>query len=642
MANSVKKTVGLFLLFFGLSFSSYAQKEFWGTVGNAGLYGHGYLYKTDSTGENLVIVKHFKDSVNGKVPGGNLLMASNGKLYGLTNQGGQNNKGVLYEYDPDIDSLRVLFHFNPSNVAFPYTHPDAHYGLIEVFPGVLYGHLMFGGVQHGLVFKYTLGTNVMEVAVAIPSFLGGPLNTTQGNYLAGSMYKSSDGYLYATTHTNSQCPTANPYMGSIVRINPVNDSYSILYLSPCSTDQGYKFHSPFIEEGSDLYSVSRFGGTSDKGVIYGFNSSTMTYTKKYDFPGGADGGEPYPFIKADNGLYYSTTAVGGDPYSLYPNGSGILFEYDPATNVVVKKMNFVHLTTGNADVGPYGKLCFKATNGNLYGTTRFGIFEYNMVADTATPAARYPYPSITPYNPSLIEICRRPSYDFQETFTYNVCDGDPFSIDLACTNGDSFVWKQNGNTDISRTTPLLSFTTITPADAGTWICEMTNECGTTISQSLEITVNTTLPATVTVQDNILESTIADSYQWIDCDNGNSVLPGAINQVYTAGVIGHYAVITAVNGCQDTSACHAVLSFSGFDDPNVSNAIRFFPNPAHSNLTLVVPADAEIIRVSIMNASGDIVYKGTSAHVDLTTLSNGSYFLIVKTNQGDYNAKFVKE
>ena len=43
---------------------------------------------------------HDFDSVNGAKPAGNLLQASDAKLYGLAAIGGNNGEGVLFQFDP--------------------------------------------------------------------------------------------------------------------------------------------------------------------------------------------------------------------------------------------------------------------------------------------------------------------------------------------------------------------------------------------------------------------------------------------------------------------------------------------------------------------------------------------------------------
>ncbi|MEM1407139.1 MAG: hypothetical protein AAGG59_10220, partial [Bacteroidota bacterium] len=47
---------------------------------------------------------------------------------------------------------------------------------------------------------------------------------------------------------------------------------------------------------------------------------------------------------------------------------------------------------------------------------------------------------------------------------------------------------------------------------------------------------------------------ADSYQWIDCNNGNAPIDGATDRTFTAEVNGDYAVLVTKGQCSETSAC----------------------------------------------------------------------------------------
>ena len=79
----------LFVLSFFLTTLSvtYAQRQFWGSASHGGNYGNGFIFRTDSIGDNLEIIHHFKSAVDGENIGA-LLYASNNKLYGLAGSGG--------------------------------------------------------------------------------------------------------------------------------------------------------------------------------------------------------------------------------------------------------------------------------------------------------------------------------------------------------------------------------------------------------------------------------------------------------------------------------------------------------------------------------------------------------------------------
>ena len=102
--------------------------------------------------------------------------------------------------------------------------------------------------------------------------------------------------------------------------------------------------------------MTAYGGVNGDGVLFEYDPATNIYTKKFDFDGSATG--VYPFgslLEAGNGKLYGMTVYGG------VNGDGVLFEYDPATNTCAKKLDFDGSATGTY---PFGSLIeINTTNG---------------------------------------------------------------------------------------------------------------------------------------------------------------------------------------------------------------------------------------------------------------------------------------
>lgn len=129
-----------------------------------------------------------------------------------------------------------------------------------------------------------------------------------------------------------------------------------------------------------LYGVTERKGTYDKGVLFEFDISARRYTKKLDFDG-PNGSQPKAGMTlAPNGKLYGTTASGG------ANGRGVLYEFDPQTDTYTVKVNFT-VTNGRHP----GSALTLGSNGKLYGTTFMGgatdsgvIFEYNPATDVYT------------------------------------------------------------------------------------------------------------------------------------------------------------------------------------------------------------------------------------------------------------------
>jgi uncharacterized repeat protein (TIGR03803 family) len=472
--------------------------------------------------------------------------------------------------------------------------------------------------------------------------MGGTWNTIQGNRLVGNLYLAQDGYLYGTTHRNSQCPIPNPEFGSIIRINPNTNAYSVSYLAPCLGTNGYQFDNHFVTYDDKLYSVTKFGGAYSDGVIYSFDPATNTYTNEHDFEGGIMGTQPSTMVKMSNGKFYGTSN-GGTPETYFPNGCGMLYEFDPATGQFTKKLDFTYGTGWYMNVGPFPFSLIDGTNGKLYGITANGIFEYNPDLNATTAKGRLPidmgwYAAGTP---SLTAICRKPSYTLVTDTSITVCAGTDIALDLQSDNTTSYTWTQNGTPDVLQTTGILTLSNSTTGNNGTWICEMMNACGTTMSPAVEINVDAAVTAEITSIDSELHATTAATYQWLDCDNAYAPISGETGPVFTPVNNGNYAVLLTSGVCVDTSDCFAVTGL-GFYQADAPTDFSVFPNPA-TNTIQFTPKDATAIEsVTIIDATGQIVLQGKTTVLDVSALSPGSYFVVVKSASATWQGKFVKE
>lgn len=641
----MKKYIQLAILIL-VSGQLFAQKEIWGTVSNGGQFGNGYIFKTDSIGENLNIVHHF-NSINGNNPGA-LLAASDNKLYGLTASGGNNNQGlfdsgVFYEYDLTTNTFTVLENFELGNTQIKGILPsgDGFRTLTEVSPGIIYGQIKTGIAVGSTIFKWNASTQSISTALILPTYQGGNTNQTLGNRLTGSLYLAPDGFLYGTTSTNSQCPIPNPNLGSIIRINPATNAFSIRHLAICNPINGAQFDNQFAIYDNTFYSVAQIGGANYKGVIYSFDPTTSTYTNKYNFEGGLLGDHPSTMVAASNGKFYGT-ANGGTPERYFPSGCGILYEFDPVNNSYSKKLDFTYGNGLYTNVGTFPSGLINGNNGKLYGVTANGLFEYNPISNENSAKGRFPIdmgwnPSATP---SLTFVCRKPSYNFGNNTNYILCRGTDFSIDLNSENTTSVVWKHNGIIDPLQTSTILSLTDVDSDEIGSWKAELTNECGTTISETFQISLTSVV--TVMQEDNLLEVISGgDSFQWFNCTTNTNIL-GAINQTFSFDESGSFAVVVTNGTCSDTSECYTVSVLSTNDNTS-NNTISLYPNPVINVLNF--PINTQFQSVVIYNVLGKEVMNTTMTdkqYINISDFPAGFYIIMLQTSKGILRDIFIKK
>ena len=84
------------------------------------------VYCLSGPDADVYTIKHKFDVMNGGYPQGSLLLARDGKFYGLTSEGGTFNYGVIFEFDPATDSYIKKFDFNlAENGGDPQRNTDA-------------------------------------------------------------------------------------------------------------------------------------------------------------------------------------------------------------------------------------------------------------------------------------------------------------------------------------------------------------------------------------------------------------------------------------------------------------------------------------------------------------------------------------
>lgn len=140
-----------------------------------------------------------------------------------------------------------------------------------------------------------------------------------------------------------------------------------------------------------FYGITNQGGVNNMGVIFEWDPVTNIYTKKVDMTGITgyfQGKFAYGNLTLDpnTNKFYGITTAGGAYGG--PHGLGVVFEWDPVTNVYLKKADFAGSINPKGE-RPYGSMVRNPNNGNFYGMTYLGgsankgvIFEWNPSTNT--------------------------------------------------------------------------------------------------------------------------------------------------------------------------------------------------------------------------------------------------------------------
>ena len=191
-----------------------------------------------------------------------------------------------------------------------------------------------------------------------------------------------------------------------------------------------------------------------------------------------------------------------------------------------------------------------------------------------------------------------------------------------------------GAVDVSASTP--STYTVTYTTAGS--CPNSSSVSVTITQ---VDVSTTLS-----NSTITSNAVGATYQWLDCGNSMNIIPGEINNSYTATTNGNYAVQVIQNGCSDTSVCVTITTL-GITPNSFSNEIMIYPNPTNDNFEISFNSNQKKLKINIYSSLGQLIQTRTFENSDQIQMKlnqpSGIYFVeCINDNGNKYIRKLIKK
>jgi uncharacterized repeat protein (TIGR03803 family) len=241
---------------------------------------------------------------DGMVPQGNLILGSDGDLFGTTYIGGSAGEGSVYKIDPNTHQLTILDSFSGlSPICFPVS------ALVQANDGNFYG--ASEGSFPGGVFKMTANGKVMTFFV----FPG-------NSYPTGPLIQGGDGNFYGTSADES-----SPLQQYVFKLTP-GAVFTVLhtFLSP-KPDARLGTYGVIQGPNGNLYGVTEIGGTAGKGTVFELSTDGSSYNVLHNFGDGSlqnDGQLPVAnlVVGADNNLYGVTFSGGsaglGTVYKISP------------------------------------------------------------------------------------------------------------------------------------------------------------------------------------------------------------------------------------------------------------------------------------------------------------------------------------
>lgn len=133
-------------------------------------------------------------------------------------------------------------------------------------------------------------------------------------------------------------------------------------------------------------------------------------------------------------------------------------------------------------------------------------------------------------------------------------------------------------------------------------------------------------------------------QWLDCNNGFSVINGATAAQYYPGIAGNYAALISQNNCTDTTQCFTVVPTGKSNSPT-DFSLNISPNPIQQQATLWIPNQWQKAIMVMTNSYGQTVYElsglsGPSTVLTFSDLEPGMYYVLIKNDLGILGVKKV--
>jgi len=183
------------------------------------------------------------------------------------------------------------------------------------------------------------------------------------------------------------------------------------------------------------------------------------------------------------------------------------------------------------------------------------------------------------------------------------------------------LWSPGGETNFSIT--------VSPSTSADYSVVYTVNGCSSISSTGNVTVEVAPDISVLELNNVITAQQTSAlYQWLDCDNGNSIINGETSQSYSPFNNGNYAVEIDLNGCIDTSTCAQIISIS-IDEIVTNEEFMLFPNPVNDILYITSKSSLTGVNYLIVDINGKVILKGIIGYkpiIQVEQLSKGIYLL----------------
>ncbi len=340
----------------------------YGMTENGGANNIGVIFKMNKDGSGYTNIHEFSyGQDNGQWPAGSLTL-HNGKLYGMTRYGGFYGQGALFRIDIDGNNFTNLHSFSD------WTDDGGDpFGSLTLSGNTFYGMTSSGGAAgfgKGVLFKMDIdGSNYTNLHIFS--------NAADNGSVPWGDVTLSGSTLYGMTRGGG----SNSF-GVVFKVNTDGSNYTNLHQFGGGNNNGVQPCGNVTLNGSYLYGMAPFGGYDNKGVLFRVGTDGTGYTNLHEFPGSsADGRSPYGSLILSNDFLFGMTYMGGKESG---SGGGTIFKI----NLNGSGYTNLHVFDGGINDGERSHGSLLNVGDEFYGMTEFGgvsnlgiIFMYSEIPE---------------------------------------------------------------------------------------------------------------------------------------------------------------------------------------------------------------------------------------------------------------------
>ncbi len=600
--------------------------NFYGATVSGGTLMNGVLFKLTPDG-TYTDIHNFGFTPDGATVVTSLMEASDGNLYGVTDSGGANYRGTIFQYNLSTGVFTTVYNFVVGGGSYSQ--------LIDDGKGHLYGSTSYDGLNGlGNIFSWNYETNSYTDVYDFK-------NGVDGQHPWGGIIVASDGRIYGTSRFGGPTDHTGTGFGDGVAwsIDVQGTDFKVIHNFGASATDGY---SPVqgLVEGPDhaLYSTTLYGGkdcsandnSNGCGTLYRItpNGANPTYAQVYAFSLSAGQGvnpqHGSPTLGGDGKLYVVGPQGG-------PTGYGQLMAFTTA-GVYTDVHDFAAVGASDTSGTP-AVAVLEDQLGNLWGGTITGAEHQN--GDIFKIEAGIA-PAIT-----LTASTTTSDVDQTVKLVWGVTNAfsDSAKICFAASSDGSFVGPKS----------ITGNTTVEPAKSGTILYTLT--CGGTQTATAMVDVLPKIVTTTTI-DSAPSSLVFGQTGAVDVSvttpsgvaSGNVVLISGGKTIATAQVTNGVAHLSFATAKLSASTYSVQANYEGNQKyaASVSKAAKIVVAKATPvvkfTLTPAKLADGEpaTLMVSVTNGattpSGTVVFSIANQTITSTVLSSGSAIVSIDTSK----------